>query len=72
MARPFDGDGQGSLVLGARPGLAARANAAEFINISLQHLVIFVINHVDFIYTKGTDTAARPSAASSLSRIFHF
>jgi hypothetical protein len=67
MARSFDSDGQRSLVLGTRPRLSTWANATEFIYIPFQHFVIFVINHVNFINTEGTDAAARPSTASSSS-----
>jgi hypothetical protein len=70
----FDRDSQRTLVLGTGSRLAPRANTPEFIGKAIQHLSVFVIDHIYFIDTECTDTTPGTSTSSSSlgSRSLHF
>lgn len=62
-----------ALVLCTGARLSAGTNASKLICIAIQHLVILVIDHINFINAESTDAAPRPAASSSSwSRILHF
>jgi hypothetical protein len=49
---PLDGHSQSPLVFGTGAGLTAGANTAEFIHITAQHFMLFIINHLHIVGAK--------------------
>lgn len=68
MTGAFDRNGQRALMLGTSPRLTPGANPPKFIGIAVQHIRVFVIDHINFIDAKRTDTtpAAAPTSSSCI------